>query len=54
MRNCSSFREYIEGELNIDILSEPETEYLRRRGEAIVRPLHCLEKLKRLRGAYSR
>ena len=54
MRNCGPFREYVEGELNIDILYEPEREYLRRRGEAIVTLLHCLEKLKRLRGALSR
>ena len=54
MRNGSPFREYNAGELHIVILSEPETEYRRRWGEAIVALLHCLEKLKRLRGACSR
>jgi len=31
MRNCSPFKVYIKGELNFDILSEPEMEHLRRR-----------------------
>lgn len=50
MSSCSPFREYVENELNIAVLAELEAEHLRRRGEAIVDLLYCMDKLRRLRG----
>lgn len=51
MRNSNPFGEFIENELNLDARAEHAVERLRRRSEAIVALLLCLEKLRRLRCA---
>ena len=52
MPNCEPFQEFIENELNMEVLAAPQVERLRRRSETIAELLTCLEKLRRLRSAY--
>ena len=49
----NSFEEYIETELNMDVLDELAAEHMRRRREAIKELLDCLEQLKDLLSGYS-
>lgn len=46
-------REFVENELNMDVLDELAAEHARRRREAINELLRCLEELKDLLGGYS-
>ncbi len=53
MPNCSPLSEYIANELIIEVSAKFDAEHQRRRGEAIVALLYCMEKLRRLRGDIS-
>jgi uncharacterized protein Yka (UPF0111/DUF47 family) len=53
MLKRNSFEEYIETELNVDVLDELAAEYMRKRREAIKELLDCLEQLKDLLNGYS-
>ncbi|MYE26395.1 MAG: hypothetical protein F4X87_04085 [Chloroflexi bacterium] len=47
------FREFIDNELNMDVLDELAAEHARRRRQAINELLRCLEELKDLLDGYS-
>ncbi len=53
MNKGNPFYEYIENELNADVLDELAAEHMRRRQEAIDELLKCLEALKHLLSGYS-
>ena len=53
MNKGNLFYEYIENELNADVLDELAAERMRRRKEAIDELLNCLAELKYLLSGYS-
>ena len=53
MPDCDPLPEFFTNEMNIEVSAKLDVEHLRRRGEAIVELLYCMEKLRRLRGDIS-